>query len=57
LNARLAIRRVAALTRAIELARQESPATQQQIDDMVRERGWERARGSPPIAARPPGCV
>jgi hypothetical protein len=34
---------VAALTRAIELARQESPATQQQIDDMVRERGWERA--------------
>jgi hypothetical protein len=34
---------VAALTRSIELAQAESAATRQQIDDMIRERGWERA--------------
>jgi hypothetical protein len=34
---------VEALARAIDLAQQESRAQRQQIDDMIRERGWERA--------------
>jgi hypothetical protein len=34
---------IEALTRSIELAQAESAATRQQIDDMIREWGWERA--------------
>jgi hypothetical protein len=33
----------AALKRALVMARAESPAQAQQIDDMLRERGWQRA--------------
>jgi hypothetical protein len=32
-----------ALTRALDIAQQESPAQRDQIDTMLRERGWDRA--------------
>ena len=33
---------IEALTRAVEVARGESPQAQQQIDSMLKERPWER---------------
>jgi hypothetical protein len=34
-----------ALERALDMVRQESPAQRKQIDDMVVERGWDKAAG------------